>query len=311
MLLFATLFLTCLIPVKLNRQLITLVVGSLFFCYSRNWWLHVYNGQLYILYAFVFALTACLVIRYKKRFVVMLIFPLVAITRPFFAVATLPWFIKFNRKRRLKFIVAFMMCLGLVAYSAPLSTWAQYSKAMREYSKDITGSNSVSQAIDYRKPGLKLDDCLSVKPISKDFKSGNLLSLQHYLFKLGLKWHDPALFISFLLLAIIILVIVTKQSVINSSNENLFIFSFVLYIMAELFTPALRNPYNLVQYLGILGLFMQKANMKLVILFVAGLLLNLDFPVRVAYQREAGEAVFLLAVYLSLFTNNKPIAKIS
>lgn len=89
---FATVVLTCLVPNKLGKQLLTIVISAIFFCYSRNWWQHIYSGQYYIVFAFVFALTIWL--NKKNKEYTLLIFAVITLIRPFFALATLPYLLK-------------------------------------------------------------------------------------------------------------------------------------------------------------------------------------------------------------------------
>jgi hypothetical protein len=303
--LFATLFLTCLVPVKLLRQLLTVGVGAAFFCYSRNWWLHVYNGQYYVVFAFAFAFIAFFVVRVKKRFTPLFLMPLTSLLRPFFAVAIIPWLLNLHRKKRLAIVAASMLSLGLMVASAPVKTWLDYSKAMRIYNTEITAEKGQVMATDHRMAGLPVENCIEVQPGFKVFNAGSMFSLQHYLNEMNIKLSNPTLYTGFLLVAIVLFLLITKPAIINAGNENLLLSSFFLYILAELFTPAIRSPYNMVQYLGILGVFMNKADGKLMLLLLLGLLLNHDFPFRFKYQREIGEGLMLVAIYLALFVRNK------
>ena len=95
--------------------------------------------------------------------------------------------------------------------------------------------------------------------------------------------------------------LVTGYKNITTDKDTLLIASFLIYIFTELFTPANRNPYNMIQYLGVMGLVINRASTTSLILLISGLALNHDFPFRFAYQREIGEIFILLSIYLILF----------
>ncbi len=302
--LFATLFLTCKIPSTFLKQAATVLTATLFFLYSRNWWLHLYNGQLYIAFAMIFSVSAYMVMRRKKRFFTLISFTISAVLRPFFFIALLPWFVNFNRKRRVTFFASFMITIGLMAVSAPLKGWIDYKKAMTEYSKDITGTNTKAITPDSRHHNAPVEECIEVTSTFHQFNGGNLLSVQHYLNKASIKIDNSLVYAGLLLLVVFALLMIARPYLIFPANENLLLLSFLFYILAEVFTPALRNPYNMVQYLGILGVFINKANVKTASLMLVGLCLNHDLPFRFDYQREMGELLMLVAIYLTIFTRN-------
>ena len=108
-------------------------------------------------------------------------------------------------------------------------------------------------------------------------------------------------FIGMLCLFIVTFFLVTGYKNITTDKDTLLIASFLIYIFTELFTPANRNPYNMIQYLGVMGLVINRASTTSLILLISGLALNHDFPFRFAYQREIGEIFILLSIYLILF----------
>jgi len=302
--LFATFYITCKIPILLLRQIATIVFCTTFFVFSRNWWSHIYNGQYYIFFGFVYAITAYLILNRKKRFSALFIFPPISLIGPFFAVALIPWLFRLSRKRRLALAVSGVLALGLLVGTAPIKTWQEYAKAMTVYSNmSTTGSHYGN--VDYRQAGLPLEDCITEQKTFKIFGGGNLFSVQHYLRLLHFQNSNSLLYPALLLLTCMLLVLITGQKNINANSENLLIFSFLLYIISELFTPADRNPYNMIQYLGILGVFIQKSNARLMALMLIGLLLNHDFPIRMPYLREIGEALMLIALYATIFQTKK------
>ena len=121
----------------------------------------------------------------------------------------------------------------------------------------------------------------------------------------GIKISEPLFFIGMLCLFIVAFFLVTGYKNITAEVDTVLIASFLIYIFTELFTPANRNPYNMIQYLGVIGLVINRASAATLILLVSGLALNHDFPFRFAYQREIGEIFILLSIYLLLFTKRE------
>lgn len=303
--LFATIFLTCKCSINLLRQLTTIVILSFFFIYSPNWWLHVTDGQLHIAYTLLFALSAYMIIRRKKRFFTLISYTLSVVLRPLFIVALIPWFVNFNRKRRLAFFASFMIAIGLMAVAAPLKGWLDYKKAMNQYSKENTSINQKS-IMEKSLSNVSLESCVMPSVTVEQFKAGNVLSMQHNFKQMG--FNVTNLFVYVLLLLIIIagIILHTKPNLNYPANENLILLSFVFYILAEILTPGFRNPTNLIQYAGIAGVFINKANVKIILLFITGLMLNRFLPVELINMPETGELFMLVALYLGIILKPRP-----
>lgn len=306
MFLFGTLFFTCFIPSKFLKQVATIVIATVFFCNSRNWWLHVYNGQYYVLFGFLFSLTACLGIKKQHKHTALLLFPSAALLRPFFVLAMLPWLINSFKKKSTTLLIGGTICIGFLLVSGTFSLWSDYSKAMQIYSTDIVGGTGIKVGSDHRFDTVATEGCVYRTAIFTSPKiagAGALFSLQHYLNLFGVKKSDPIFFTGLLCIGIIMLLILTKRKNIIADEGSMLLTAFMIYLFSELFTPAYRNPYNLIQYLGIVGVFVHKANWRTILLAVTGLALNHDFPFRFIYQREIGEALLLVAIYSSISIN--------
>ena len=86
-------------------------------------------------------------------------------------------------------------------------------------------------------------------------------------------------------------------------SQSLFLFAFLLYILAELFVMAPRNPYNLIQWIFPLTLILLQIrfNHPSFVLLVIGLLLLHNFPFVVPYQAALAELLFIgVAIYHAL-----------
>jgi hypothetical protein len=303
-LLFTTICLTCLVPQTLGKQLLTIVISSVFFCYSRNWWQHVYSGQYYILFAFVFALTIWL--SGKKKGSAFFIFPIITLIRPFFALATLPWLLRIKFfTLHFKYLVAgVVISIILLVVSGTINQMPEFTKAMKYYNSEIIGWQQRETPVNPPLQSTKMEDCVIRTDTVKGFGGGCLFPVQHYLKLLNIRLGDPLLFSALLLLAIFLFIYVTGYKRITGATENLLLASFIIYMLCELFTPANRNPYNMVEYLGLPGLLINKGNKTTIALFIAGLAFNHDFPFRFVYQREIGEILVLLSIYVIFFKRN-------
>src|SRR5205085_7362080 len=104
-----------------------------------------------------------------------------------------------------------------------------------------------------------------------------------------------------LLMILVILFLKFNQSNLHMNMEKQLLASFLIYIFAELLTPAVRNPYNMIQYLGILGILVKQGTHKSIFLAVFGLALNHNIPFVFPYNKEIGEVLVIMALYFSLY----------
>lgn len=306
LLLLVTVFFTCLYPTTFLKQLITIIISIVFFVYSRNWSLHNYAGQYYIVFAAIFALTAWY--SKKKSKSVFYSFPTAALLRPFFALALIPFLLK-NIPQKLRALISGgIISLVLFFISGTYKILSEYNKAMNYYSQQIFGFTGYVAPATTEIP-TTFEACVYKQSTFNNFNAGCLFSVQHYLNLFGFKVESTLYFSVALLVFITLFIFFTAYKRITLNVENTLIASFLIYILCELFTPAFRNPYNLIQYAGILGLVIKKSNYKVWFLLILGLALNHDFPVRLVYQRELGEILMLLSIYLTLFqkTNEKKV----
>jgi hypothetical protein len=298
--LLATFILTCLVPKQLPNQLLTITLATVLFLFSRNWWLHIYNGQYYIIFGFTFSLVSYLMVRRNKPLASLWIFPLITLVRPFFALAIIPWLLNNRQKKIEHLLIPVFVCIGLLLLSGSIGMQGDYNKAMKMYSAEIVGVEYPSVGVDHHNDNVRLEACVERVSSFRIFGAGCLLSVQHYLNLFGIKSNSTLLFTGLLLVSVIVLLLIVTPTQISRDAYNLILSSFLIYTLCELFTPAYRNPYNLVQYLGIFGIFVSKASLRLIIMMTVGLALNHDFPIRLSYLREIGEMIMLLSIFIAL-----------
>ncbi len=290
--------------IQRNKQLLVLLVITVFFLYSRNWWLHIYNGQFYVIFAFIFSLTHFCFIRYKNN-VALWLYPFAALVRPFMVLALIP-FISFTKRKILVLLLAASAAFFLFTVSTQLSTVKQYNDAMKIYATEETGGYTATAInLNYISHPYPTEPCVQ-KDIFQDSKlgAGCLFSVQHYLVRIGLPSHNTLLFASMLVIAMLFFWGIFKKVNPQPLPEQVVVFSFLLYLLCEFFTPASRNPYSLVQYLACVALVMNMINNKWLVILIIGFALNHDFPFRFIYQREIGELLILMS-YISVLAPEK------
>jgi|GEM_PF-1168204 len=295
--LFATVLLAVMVPTTRVKQLLVLLVTSIFFLFSRNWMMHVYNGQMYMLYAFVFMLSSYLLIKQQKN-ISLWLYPVLCLVRPFFVLSLLP-FINLKRKTVWALALGGSIALALFFVAGHQRNWGQYKDAVKVYATEAVGGyDSVLRNKTARQGNFPTEDCL-IKEKKADFlHAGCLYSLQSYLVKVGIKSSDINVFSIALLIAIAIIMLVVYQFKLGGSLEQKIVLSILLYFLAELFAPASRNPYNMVQWLPVVALLLTYANRLVVALLVIGLCLNHSFPIDFKYNKELGELLMFAAAWL-------------
>lgn len=300
-LLFATLWLTSRMPSNLLRQLITIVLAIAFFCYSRNWWLHMYAGQYYIVFTFLLALSAYLLTRSQSNRVSLLLLPVFGLLRPFFIFSALPLLFKFSKEKLLALAIGGCIALTILFASGTWKSLTDYNKAMQLYAQENTvGFKSDPRIKDPREPALAVEECVKVVTEKTYNAAGCLFSLQHYLKFFRLYVDDTKTFMVILVIAIGMLFLLLGKKRIAADHRAMVLTSFLVYMLCELITPASRNPYNLIQYLAIVGVLVDKSSLRGLILLITGLALNHDIPFRFAYQREVGELLVLLSIFIAI-----------
>jgi hypothetical protein len=301
LLLLATVWLTAIIASNLWRQMVVIALAMVFFCYSRNWWLHIYSGQYYIVFTFLFAWSTHLLLTRKNKEVSLLLLPIFSLIRPFFILSALPLLLKFTKRKVVAVVIGGLIALVIVIVSGSLKMWPDYNKAMKLYAQENTvGFKAAAGINDPRVPGLPVEGCVKMVSERRFWEPGCLFSLQHYLKIFGISIENTTVYIIILLAAIAIILLLLVKRKTQFDQHALILASFLIYILSELVTPASRNPYNLVQYLAVLGILINRSSVAGIVLISLGLALNHDFPFRFAYQREIGELVLLGAICFAI-----------
>jgi len=91
----------------------------------------------------------------------------------------------------------------------------------------------------------------------------------------------------------------------QSSPVKLFLFGYLMYMVAELFLLNWRNPYNIIEWIFPLFLIAQQVEKKqtlMLLLFIALLFLH-NFPFPFHYQTLLGELILISLVCYIIFSD--------
>lgn len=296
---FASAWFCCTTFFSRLRQCLFIGMMAFFFIYSRNWLLNIYNGQIYIFYAFTFSVSGYIITRYKTRISSVVLFVVLSSIRPFFITSIIPIF-KFKPRYFFYLIASALIVIALIATTTSTGEWVQYNNAMKVYSKEQTGE-LVMDTTSSRLYSTIVDPCtINANALFTAFGAGCLYSLQHYLKRFGISVSNVNAYKAVLtILLLFIWWFAYKKKWLHEVSKQLLL-SFIFYQLCELITPASRNPYNMIQWLPAVAWLFIWGNKKVLILLLIGLCLNHDVPFRFPYAREIGEMTMFSAVVLFL-----------
>jgi len=271
------------------------------------WLLNIDRGQIYIFYTFLFAVIYRLYTSRRKHSMILSGFVggLFIFFRPFAGILGLVFLLKGNKKWIIGCIAGFIIGCSLFVLPNP-SLWKDYFKAMSEYGNEYTGSfNTVIYTNEYEKPTtVEGTDNLGQ---AQEFNLSGLNTIYSHLKKMGIIISKNQSYLLYILLVILLCIVFYRNKGKDMDSKSLFLFAFLLYILAELFVMAPRNPYNLIQWIFPLSLIFLQAryNHPSLILLIAGLLLLHNFPFVFPYQAAFAELLFIgVAIYYSLFVRS-------
>ena len=272
------------------------------------WLLNIDRGQIYIFYTFLFAVIYKLYTSRRKHNMILSGFMggLFIFFRPLAGILGLVFLLNGNKKWIVGCVAGFIIGCSLFVLPKP-SLWKDYFIAMNEYGNEYTGSSHPGiHRIEYEKPAIvEGTDNLGQ---AQEFNVSGLNTIYSYGKKAGIIISKNQSYLSYFLLVILLCFIFYKYKGNGSDAKSLFLFAFLLYILAELFVMAPRNPYNLIQWIFPLSLIFLQAryNHPSFVLLITGLLLLHNFPFVFPYQALLAELLFFaIIVYYILFSRFK------
>jgi hypothetical protein len=288
-----------------SQKLVALAGFILFFAFSRNFYLHLHSSQVYVLFALVFCAVYLLLKSklHNKYFIIGIVLSVAVWLKPFFIFAFIPFLLQKNRSfLKGSMITAAILVLQVLAFDQ-VKYWKEYGSAMPQYANDIHIRNE-PYYLQIVPPSFGVPSCIYPMkyPDKLPLKSNGLGSLQYYLDRLHLDVTAPWMFGAAAFSCCLLLALLARRS---RSTEQLVALLFLMYLVAELFTPAMRLGYYLVEWAAaaIIILCNYKTNKLPAILMLAGLIINNGYvPFDSIHLGSIGETLMMTALAFFIFS---------
>lgn len=269
---------------------------------SSQFLLHLERGQIIIFFVFLFSLMYYL---YTSKwnygsFVSGIIGGLLIYLRPFSIFVALV----FIGKRKAKWIFGYGVgiLLGLVIYVLPFQrAWSEYFHAMDEYGNEYLNKGHRQVSANYEIP--RVIEGSSNLSLVSNFPGNSLYTMNILMTALGIRYNK---LLSFILLGTGFFIIVgyLMKSRRHFDAEELFLFSFLCYMIPEIFLLNWRGPYNLLEWIFPLFLIFRKIKVIEIrfVLVIVGLCLLRGLPFYFPTEMLIGELI-LFFIILSIIYN--------
>jgi len=283
----------------------------IFGVFTSNYWLfHVERGQMNIFYALLFALMYYFFTsKWKKgEYISGILGGLFLFIRPFAAVVFIGFLLKGKTKWMLGFIIGAIA--GLILFVTPdYHLWNEYFKAIKEYGNECQNKgHTIQNAPIYVQPTI-IEGANNLRK-AQNFETVNLPALNGYIQKLGI---DYTFLLSLFTCGTILLIIsfIFYRSKNRSSPIDLFLFSFLCYLIVQLFALNWRGPYIVLEWAFPLFLIVQRVQYRssLYIILIISLLFLHGFPFYFRYQNLLGEPLLILIIICLIFINGTEFDK--
>lgn len=308
--LFASVLLLLQSTAKFEKKIVILFGFILFFACSPNWFVHIESGQVYIIFAFTFSLYYWLDKKdfIHKKYYQSILISLTIFFRPILIISVLYFLFKRDFEIIKKGIVSFLIIGTLTLFLYPISNWVSYQKAMQEYSKEVVDKISVPNNIIPNQVPDKPIECLN-NPTQRMYNAGALYTVQKYLHNLKIDVSNVFVFLVCYFIGILLLLLTLKNNWKKLNIKQHFVLLFLFYLLFELCTPTVRNPYNLIQWLApaLLILSSWRLHFSASIAMLLGLLLNQHVFFEFKYSREIGEILMIISAWLFILCKPKSI----
>jgi len=306
------LLLTGIIVISLQLGLVRKIAASLiyfiFFLGAEHWFMHIEQGQNYAVYAFAFALLYLIYKKCKrKEQAAAITLAVYTWLRPLFLFTSIPFILKKQSRFLVYFIIAGFGLILLTTVLGQWKYWKDYQLSIKEYSQEVNGKLSDDTAHIVSTPPTTLENCVSSTIPTLVTNAGALYSTQKYLGDLGIKINNATVFSLLILILVSLFALLIPKLNATMDTEQWIVYLFLAYLIAELNTPAVRNPYNLVQWTVpclLIGSRFKQCKLA-VILMLAGFVLNTEFIYLYhKYQRELGELLLIAAACVFILKRN-------
>lgn len=316
LMLAAMIVLFCHLTEDRQKRMAICAAGALFTA-TQAWKLLIVECQMYLIIAFLMAVIATCILKKRRNYQILAgaCTAALVLIRPIAPIIFLPFL--FQYKKNFLFLAATFVGValyGLFVFTSPFEKrlWQDYIHALRSHVAVHQG-----QPTDFKKPApcppidslegyrfSALDRELARDPIPIYHENGNVFIV----FSLLTKTHLPLVWLN--LLSLITLSMLSAFFFYFSKKHALpqaqyIVFGLTLYILVELFSPIIRQLYNIVQWLPIVLLsllIIDKWKSLSFWLVVTGMFLGIFHISWVLMRHTLGEICWLAASVLAAFT---------
>lgn len=270
---------------------------------SETWLFNIERCQMYIFYSLVFAIIyRTYVCNWKyNAFISGFIAGFFILFRPFAGILGLGFLLYWKKKWLAGCMVGFLT--GSALFVLPQQKlWNDYFLAMQEYVLENTGNGHFDlTASEPAKPTI----IEGADRINRHYVFNlDRLDTVYYIFKrAGITIYSTASLLIYAILSAILSLIVLKKKGGGQEAITLFLFGFMLYMLAEQFVLAPRAAYNVIQWIFPLSLIAIQARNQysLLIIMAMGLLILHKFPFVIPYQGHIAELIFFGILTYAIF----------
>jgi Glycosyltransferase family 87 len=275
--------------------------------WSEFWVFEIERGQMYLLYVFLFSLSYFFYNKDWKygHLISGCVAGLFVFLRPFALILALPFLLK------TKFNWLSGWCLGIVLglllFVAPgYSVWNDYLHAMNAYQNNTTNEPTLEVALRTPPQPSVIEGMNDLKTIMLP-QNHALLPLKNYGEMLGIVFNQTQSFLVYGIIVCVLSFLFYKQNRRLNDTSIIFLFAFLLYILAELFSVFPRGYYNLVQWIFPIGILCTRyfQRKSALVLMGIGLLLLHNFPFAFHGQSPIGELLLLSSISIPIFFPDK------
>ncbi|HLK29922.1 MAG TPA: glycosyltransferase 87 family protein [Puia sp.] len=274
---------------------------------SDAFFMHIERGQVYILYAFLIALSYAF-FKSKNKYGYLIsgiIIGILIFIRPLIVVFPVAFIL--IREKKWIYGCAIGIIAGFILFVLPKpALWKDYFTAMRSIAEEYTNKSQHADpsAIIYRNGTIEGMNNLQSYGI---FKTGNLDTFHNYFEMLGINISLNTSLIIFAAIVLMMSIAFYRTNGQHASADLLFLYGFLLYILSEVFIIAPRSSYCIVEWVLPVFIIANKfqANETVVTFMIAGLLLLHGFPFNFPFQFDIAEAMLVCLLAYAVFKNQK------
>lgn len=261
---------------------------------SETWLFNIERSQMHIFYALVFAIIYRSYISDWKynEFLSGFFAGIFILFRPFAGIIGLGFLLYWKKKWLAGCIAGFLAGSALFVIPQP-KLWGDYFEAMQEYVNENTGNGHFNQSVpDPIKPIIiEGSDRINHHYV---FNLDRLDTSYHIFKRAGFTINSNGSLLIYALFVVILSIIFLNKKGKSQEATTLFLFGFLLYMLAEQFVLAPRAAYNVIQWIFPLSIIAANARNQysLLIVIATGLLFLHKFPFIMPFQGHIAELIF-------------------